>query len=71
MGMDKAFTLRISSDEEAMIEAEQNRMLAEQGLKITKSQAIRSMMYRSSTITDEPGGKPKSITSHKFKQGKK
>jgi hypothetical protein len=70
MGMDKTFTLRISADEEAMIEAEQERLFSDNGVKLSKAQAIRSMIYRASTVADKPNRKIKSITSSVFKEVK-
>jgi hypothetical protein len=58
--------------DEDLIAQEQERLRAvNPGMKVTKSMAIRSMMIRASAITDEPNGKPKSVTSEVFKKGKK
>lgn len=64
--MSDSITFRVSPEDMEAIEAEQTR-LAAQGVKINKSQAVRSLIARASSITDEANGKPKAIKSEVFK----
>jgi len=64
--MSDTITFRVGPEDVYAIEAEQAR-LAAQGVKVNKSQAVRSLIARASTITDEANGEPKSIKSKVFK----
>ena len=65
--MPKSHPISVQFDDRecAVIEAEQER-LRDQGLRVSKSAAIRSLIMRGSTVTNIPNGNPKSMTSEKF-----
>ena len=65
--MSDTITFRVGPEDVEAIEAEQAR-LAAQGVKINKSQAVRSLISRASSITDEANGEPKVVVSEVFKE---
>lgn len=66
MAMEKSIHLRVTDDEIKAIEDERQR-LAEQGIRVSKSGAVRSLIFQASTVTDKLGGKPVKISSKGFK----
>ena len=60
--MGKTITFTSTPEEDRFIEEEQKRLIENNpGLKVSKSAAIRSLIYKASTTTDEPGGKPTTL----------
>ena len=60
----KTITVRLSDDDEAHVKNEITR-LAAQGVRINQSQAVRSLISRGSTTTDD--GRPKTVEIDGFK----
>ena len=52
MAMEESLTLRLTSEELELIKIERERQ-AELGLRISKSQAARYLIFRGSTVTDK------------------
>ncbi|MBT6220371.1 MAG: hypothetical protein HOI45_11665 [Rhodospirillaceae bacterium] len=53
--MGHTITFAAAAEDHGLIEAEQQRMRKlNPGMKVSKSAAIRSMIHRASTITDQP-----------------
>jgi hypothetical protein len=71
MAMEKSLNLRVSQEEYDAIEAEQKR-LAEMGVKVSLSQAARTLMVRGSTVTHMPNANPTTLEiGDTFKEAKK
>ncbi len=51
MAMEESLTLRLTSEELELIKKERERQAAD-GLRISKSQAVRYLIFRGSTVTD-------------------
>ena len=62
-------TFATTQKDEDLIEAERKRLAAvNPGTKVSKSDAIRSLIHRGSTTTDEANVSSKSISSDVFKE---
>jgi hypothetical protein len=63
--MTENVNVRLSAKETAIIDAFRERKAKEDGLDLSKSQAVRAMI-RASTVTAEANGAPASMTTETF-----
>lgn len=66
MAMQENVNVRLGDNELAIIEAEQKR-LAAQGVRVSKSQAVRTLILRGSAVTNKANGDPATVQSEHFK----